>query len=177
MDFSNLERIICDVIKEGQVKLGYRKETIRLYYPITSLNHYLKTNLAIQEMKTVLKEFCDSREEKLGKIAVSNEGERFCISCSPEVSEYIYLHTEQQGFLYDFIDTISRHNITFEDIAAQFTKYSDCVHVEKVTHGEFDYLIYFEDEKPDAFRYCIIDEGCHFIYHRFSLEDYADLDF
>lgn len=59
----------------------------------------------------------------------------------------------------------------------QFHKYSDHVHVEKVSHGEFDYLVYFEDGKPDSFRYCITDEGCHMIYHRFTVEDYEEFGF
>jgi hypothetical protein len=177
MDFSRLEQNICDVIKEEQVKLGYRKESIRLYYPILSLNRFLRSDLNIKEMKAVLKEFCDLIEDKLGKTEVSNQGERFCFCFSPEASEYIYLHTEQKGFLYDFINTISGHHVSLEDVILQFKKYSDCVHVEKVSHGEFDYLVYFEDGKPDKFRYCLTEEGCHIIYHRFTIDDYNDFHF
>ena len=43
MDFSRLEKSIMDVIKEEQAKLGYRKEKIRLYYPLSSLNHFFGT--------------------------------------------------------------------------------------------------------------------------------------
>ena len=39
MDFARLEKNIIDVIKEEQAKLGYRKESIRLYYPLSSLVH------------------------------------------------------------------------------------------------------------------------------------------
>ena len=37
MDFARLEKNIIDVIKEEQAKLGYRKEKIRLYYPLSSV--------------------------------------------------------------------------------------------------------------------------------------------
>ena len=47
--------------------------------------------------------------------------------------------------------------------------------MEKTAGGEFDYLVYFEDGEPDSFWYCITDEGCHMIYHRFSEEDYKDI--
>jgi hypothetical protein len=47
----------------------------------------------------------------------------------------------------------------------------------RTTHGEFDYLVYFEDGVPDDYRYCITDEGCHLIYHRFTPEDYEDFQF
>lgn len=49
--------------------------------------------------------------------------------------------------------------------------------MEKVSHGEFDYLVYFEKGEPDDFRYCITDEGGHFIYHRFTVADYEDFYF
>ena len=34
-----LENNLIDIIKEEQAKLGYRKEKIRLYYPLSSLNN------------------------------------------------------------------------------------------------------------------------------------------
>lgn len=54
MLFSKLEKNMIDVIKEEQVKLGYRSETIRLYYPILSLNRLLDTDYEIRQMKEVL---------------------------------------------------------------------------------------------------------------------------
>lgn len=44
----------------------------------------------------------------------------------------------------DILNTISKHGVTIEEVLQQFYKYSDQVHVEKVSHGEFDYLVYFE---------------------------------
>jgi hypothetical protein len=177
LDFSRLEQNICDVVEEEQIKLGYRKEVIRLYYPILSLNRFLKSDFNIEEMKVVLQDFCSNARNTLGNIEVSNKGERFCFCLAPEVTEYVHTHTKRDGFLHDFIETVSRHNVTIDDVIDQFKKYSSCVHVEKVTHGEFDYLVYFEDGKPDSFRYCLTDEGCHIIYHRFTIEDYEDFHF
>ena len=39
MKFDKLEQNIIDMIKEEQAKLGYRRENIRLYYPLSSLVH------------------------------------------------------------------------------------------------------------------------------------------
>lgn len=44
-------------------------------------------------------------------------------------------------------------------VIGQFRKYSDHVYVQKTNHGEFDYLVYFEDGIPDEFRYCLTNEG------------------
>ena len=35
--FDKLRKSIVDAVQEGQLKLGYRSETIRLYYPLASL--------------------------------------------------------------------------------------------------------------------------------------------
>jgi hypothetical protein len=43
-----------------------------------------------------------------------------------------------------------------------------------MTGEDFDYLVYFEDGRPDAFRYCLTQEGHHIIYHRFTADDYND---
>jgi hypothetical protein len=177
MDYSTLEKNIIDILKEEQVKLGYRKEAVRLYYPLKSLNSFLNAELDTVGMCEALKGFCAYTKDKLGSVEFSNEGDRFCIILPEEASEYVYENTEKTGFIYDFIDTVSRHGVTMDEVIMQFKKYSDCVHVEKVSHGEFDYLVYFEDGKPDDFKYCLTDEGCHIIYHRFTEADYKDFHF
>lgn len=177
MDFTKLERNICDVMKEEQIKLGYRKETLRLYYPLLSLNRFLNADLNADEMIEILNIFASSVEEKFGKIEVSRAGERFCFRFPPEASEYIHQNTGDTGFLYDFIETVSKHDVSIEEVIDQFNKYSNRVHVEKKEHKEFDYLVYFEDGVPDEYRYCLTDEGCHIIYHRFTIDDYNDFYF
>ena len=64
-----------------------------------------------------------------------------------------------------------------DDVIALFEAYSPCVRVDELRNGEFDFLIRFEDGKPDAFYYCITDEGCHLTYHRFTKEDYEMFGF
>lgn len=177
MDFTKLENNIWDVMKEEQIKLGYRKETVRLYYPLLSLNRFFHTDLRENEMAEVLKEFAAAVAEKFGNIEISHRKERFCFKLPPEASEYIHQNTSGTGFLYDFIETVSKHGVSIEEVIDQFKKYSNHVHVEQTNHGEFDYLVYFEDGVPDEFRYCLKDEGCHIIYHRFTPDDYRDFHF
>lgn len=177
MDYSKLEKNIIDVLKEEQVKLGYRSEDVRLYYPLQSLNRFLKTNHSISEMQTELRVFSKSVEDRLGRIGISNENERFCLLLPPKASDYVHEHMGNTEFICDFVNTVARHGVSMDEVLEQFYKYSDNVHVEQVAHGEFDYLVYFEDGKPDAFRYCIKDEGCHIIYHRFTIDDYNDFHF
>ena len=61
-----------------------------------------------------------------------------------------------------------------EQVLTLFGRYCDQVCVKQVVEGDFDYVIYFQNETPDAYRYCFSVEGEHVIYHRFLKEDYFD---
>ena len=166
---------MIDILKEEQAKLGYRSEAVRLYYPLQSLNRFLKTNYNIEEMKEELGRFVKSADARLGTVKVSNEKDRFCFLLPPQASDYVHDHRNSEEFIYDLVNTVSKHGVTMEEVLSRFARYSQHVHVEKITNGEFDYLVYFEDGKPDDFRYCMTEEGGHIIYHRFTKEDYEDI--
>lgn len=42
--YQRLEENLADLIAEEQAKLGYRKEPVRFYYPLTSLGHFFGEN-------------------------------------------------------------------------------------------------------------------------------------
>ena len=168
---------IVAVIEEGQLKLGYRPETIRLYYPLDSLNLFLGTQLDVQGMMDALGVFAAEAADRLGDVAVSRKGRRFCIAVPPEGAAYVDAGTDKNGFLAQFIAMIARHGTKIGDVISLFEEYSSCVRVDELHNGEFDYLLRFGDGKPDAFYYCITDEGCHLTYHRFTKEDYEAFGF
>lgn len=177
MDTSRLYENIVAVIEEGQLKLGYRAETIQLYYPLASLNLFFGTELDAPQMTDALEAFARAHADRLGEISVSRKGKRFCLAVPPEGAAYIHAQTDENGFLARFIAMIARHGTTMEDVIALFRAFSPCVRVDELHNGEFDVLIRFEDGKPDAFYYCITDEGCHLTYHRFTKEDYEAFGF
>ena len=177
MQYEALEKNIIDMIEEQQLKLGYLDETVRLYYPLSSLNRFFGTSDDETMMTKHLEQFADRVEERLGRIEVSNKGDRFCIAVPPAGAGYVHAQLKTDGFLAKFIATVGRHGCTLEDVFGVFHAYSDCVHIEKVDNGEFDYLVYFEDGKPDDYRYCITNEMCHVIYHRYTKADYDDFHF
>ena len=51
MGYAKLERNLIDIIKEEQAKLGFFKEDIRLYYPLSSLNHFFMICHLMRSMK------------------------------------------------------------------------------------------------------------------------------
>ena len=52
--YRKLKKNLIDVIAEEQAKLGYRKEAIQLYYPLSSLNHFLTATLLLRSWKKSL---------------------------------------------------------------------------------------------------------------------------
>lgn len=79
MGYERLEKSLTDTIKEEQAKLGFRKEAIRLYYPLSSLNHFFdvqagrRTNACHR-----LQHLPETWQEKLGDVGVTAKKERFC---------------------------------------------------------------------------------------------------
>lgn len=170
-----LEINIIDVIREEQIKLGYRKEKIRLYYPLASLNSLMDTQLDNVHMVTELNEYFDKKKEIFGEVEISYKAERFCIVMPEKAVKYVNDHTDASGFLYDFINVIGKHDAIIEDVLRVFNQYSESIYFEKMKDAEFDYLVYFQDGQPDSYRYCLTEEGHHLIYHRYTKEDYDDL--
>ena len=177
MDFARLEKNIIDVIKEEQAKLGYRKEKIRLYYPLSSLNHFFQLDVDETGMQEKLSRFSEYEEGKLGSVEVTKKGERFCFHIPEEGAEYVHNNMKENEFIKDLIGLISHHGCKMEDIFELFRQHSDQITIKEMHSDEFDYMICFENNSEDTYRYCFKDEGCHIIYHRFLPEDYADFGF
>lgn len=177
LNFEALKNNLIDMITESQLKLGYAKEPVSLYYPLESLNGLMDTELNAENMLSALQEFALSAENTLGKLTVSRNNTRFCIKIPEEGVEYVHTHTENTDFLKAFIEKIQQHHLDIDAVLQVFRRYSDHVHWEKTGGDEFDYMIYFENGKPDDFRYCIKFEGSHAIYHRFTPKDYEAFHF
>ena len=88
--FIALEKNIIEVIKEEQLKIGYRNETIRLYYPIESICNLFGNSYTIAELADVLNQFCEFVKERLGNVEHSNVGMRFCFIIPPKGVDYVH---------------------------------------------------------------------------------------
>ena len=176
MNYNRLETSLIDVIKEEQAKLGYMKEKISLYYPLSSLNHFFGNKTDAAGMIEILKDFPSYIEEKFGEVAVSHRGDRFCFTVSEKASEYVHNNMKENEFIKALIELVGRHGCTIEEIKELFHSYSDKIITEPMDNEEFDVMIRFDDGS-DPYYYCFKDEGCHIIYHRFLPEDYADFGF
>ena len=67
-----LKKSIVDAIEEGQLKLGYREETIRLYYPLSSLCTLMHQSMDAAQMTRALTAFSEQVKGELGEIEYEN---------------------------------------------------------------------------------------------------------
>lgn len=175
----NTERFlknIMDQIKEAQLKLGYVKETVRLYYPAASLNGLLGTDCASAKELAVLLQHTFSQETVLGTLQFHTHADRIEIGIPPEGAEYVYRKVETPAFLKELIELFqTRHSCSLEEIQEVFGHHGSYV-CERMPEGsDFDYVMYFENEAVDEYYYCIKMEMGHTIYHRFVKADYQNL--
>lgn len=177
MNYEKLEKNIVDVIKEQQAKLGYMKEKVRLYYPLSSLNHFFGTEESPEGMGKLLEGFCDHIRDRLGNVKVSEKEGRFCFLIPEEGAEYVHGQVGENDFITGLVSLIREHGCTIRQILELFRSYSDSVCFKETDNGEFDYLIRFEGDPEDEYVYCFKDEGCHMTYHRFLREDYEEFGF
>lgn len=173
-----LVKNIIDQIKEAQIKLGYVKETVRLYYPAASLETMLdiKTENA-EELIQLLEEDEVLSDTKLGKLCFTLHKGRIEVSIPPEGSEYVHKKVPKPAFLTDIIELFgTHHGCSMEAVKEVFRKYDENYICEKMPEGaDFDYAVHFSNPDIDEYYYCIKAEMGHTIYHRFTKEDYDAL--
>ena len=177
MEYKSLEQSLIDIVKEEQAKLGYRKEEVRLYYPLSTLNHFFKAEDSIEEMEERLLHFPEDMKSRLGDVVVTHKKDRFCFHIPEQGSEYVHEHTAENEFIKELIELVREHGCTKEQILELFGQYSENITTEEMNNGEFDFYVKFPEGNEDRYYYCFKDEGCHIIYHRFLPEDYADFEF
>lgn len=163
---------LIDLVVESQIKLGQAKSSVRFYYPLESLNRLFDTSFSAEEMENALGAFSDICRDTLGSVEVTRTENRFCFTIPAEGAKWAEREYGQNGFLTDFIAEIAKPGSCMKKLLPVFEKYSSKVVCKPVVHDEFDYLVYFEDGEPDAYRYCIHEDLGHATYHRFTKKDY-----
>lgn len=185
MNKNKLTENIIDQIKEAQIKLGYVKETVRLYYPVASLNALLGTSAeTADEFLWLMKRDAGSSKPSaclddpvLGSLEFSEHGGRIEVKIPPEGAEYVHREVEEPQFLKAVIELFGTyHHCNLADVRAVFERFDRNYVCEKIPEEMgFDYVLYFPDGKTDAYYYCVKEEMDHTIYHRFTKEDFKAL--
>lgn len=177
MNFEALKNNLIDVLKESQIKLGYTENSVGIYYPPEALCNLLGEKLTVDEIKQALEEFSSfSYDTFFGTEYSYLENEnRFCVNIPQQGVKNVHENIPEPQFLKAFISKIYEGASTIDQLLEVFKSFSDHVVCQEIESDEFQYLVYFQDGKPDDYRYCIdIDLG-HASYHRFTPADYDDL--
>lgn len=177
MNTEKLIKNIIDQIKEAQIKLGFAKETTRLYYPVEALNAMLGIHTDNDEEMLEALGSSDLHDTELGQLHFSAHKGRIEISVPPEGAAYVHEHVEEPAFLKAMIELFRQnHHCSVADIRALFESFSKDYVCEKMPEGsDFDEVLYFKDASVDAYYYCVKEEMGHTIYHRFTKEDMENL--
>lgn len=177
----NIEKFlenVTDQVKEIQLKLGFVREVIRLYYPWESLGRLLAVDVSSgDELLDALQKEKGFANARLGPIGFSGAKERIEVCIPAEGVAYVHEQTEDPAFLAGLIHLFrERHDLGIEEVCAYFAQAGeDFVCRQMEPGGDFDYVLYFADGEPDAWVYCLKMEMGHTTYHRFSREDWAGM--
>lgn len=172
MNVEKLTENIIDQIKEAQIKLGYAKETVRLYYPAKSFGALLGVaEINVEELNAA---FSDTA---LGRLQFTEHKGRIEVKIPPKGAEYVHREVPAPEFLAELIGFFSGHpHCSLEEIRGIFAKFSEDYVCEEMPEGaDFDYVLYFPNGSVDSYYYCVKEEMGHTIYHRFTKEDYQAL--
>lgn len=185
-----LRQHIFDTIKEWQMKIGSREESIRLYYPAVSLMNLLRLEDEAGDKKPegeagfggldgALLIFAQDAEPVLGKIRFSRQGERYCIEVPEKGCAYIADAVPEPEFLKRFLSVITAKDSTLEQIRACFRDFAgihELGYTEEDKEGEgVGHVFYFSSAVPEPYIYCVEEDEFGLTYHRFTREDYEDL--
>ena len=173
MDYGAFIKNITDVVREEQAKLGYLKERIVLYYPLSALNNIFKSDMTEEQMLTTLNGIPQEIKAKFGEFEVACKKGRFSIALPPKTSEYVHESTPKNEFIFALVKKLNG-GANMEDIFSLFKEYGKNASMKKSDNPEFDRVMRLNTPEDD-YVYCFKDEGVHITYHRFSPEDYASL--
>lgn len=98
------------------------------------------------------------------------------VCVSQEGVAYVHEQIPDSPFLKGLIQLFrDSHDLSIDEICRYFAGFADNYVCERMEPDEdFDYVLYFPDQAPDAWYYCIRVEMGHTIYHRFTADDFRN---
>lgn len=174
MDINRFIGNVIEQIKEAQLKLGFVKEVIRLYFPFESLKNLLQVECESGKELIAMLEKKEWNDTVLGELRFSLRNDRIEVCIPSEGAVYVHESVPDPPFLSKIIELFQKnHNLTIEEICECFSRFNKQYICQKVEEeAGFDYVLYFPSQNPDPWYYCIRTEMGHTIYHRFTREDY-----
>lgn len=165
-----VKKNITDQIKEAQLKLGFVRETMRLYYPLESLNAMLGTSLENPQA------MCEELFKECSSFSFGVHQGRIEVSVPADFVAYVHRNVPTPPFLKALIELFqNNHHLSLVQLEETFAEFGSYVCQKMPEEADFDYVMYFEDPAIDEYYYCIKMEMGHTIYHRFLQADYKKM--
>lgn len=188
---SELEQHIVDTIKEWQMKIGYREESMNLYYPEESLKEMLELSedASKEDVMRSLERFSEEKRAEYGVLQISEKNGRYCITIPVKGCIYIHENEEDSAFLESFLNAVTDRAPSFDKVRSCFAaaaKQSGETVCEQ-DHGTdgMGRVFYFyrsgneecgsEGSEIDRYVYCVELDDFGMTYHRFTWNDYQKL--
>ncbi len=169
-----LEKNICDTLKEWELKIGYGKEPVELYYPAESLCSLL--GLPKEEkgrLEETLEMFLGNVRERLGEVRITRSQDRYCIRIPESGVRYVRDHVTASPFLIKFLETVRQPGSTMASVEQIFLEYSEQAVKRLGVDGTM--IFFFQDQAVDEYVYCVEEDEFGLQYHRFTRTDYKNL--
>jgi len=162
------------------MKIGYRAESMKLYYPAASLAELLELpeDADKDQLNTALLIFAKEEESSLGDLTFSEKDGRWNLTVPPEGCTWIHENFQDPPFLKDFIQTITTPGNTLTEVRACFDRHALPEHpVQEAdhVHDGVGRVFFYEGGAPDEYVYCVESDDFGLTYHRFTMEDYRKL--
>lgn len=166
--YKKLEENIQTTIYEGLLKLGYEAgDRFSIYYDLDLLSCLLGVSFKKnEECLSYLQAFITYANNHLIDLKIILERNRFKFTVPEAGIAFILRNNQDNPFLKDLIDKVNTHNFTLDDILAIFSKYSKNYTCEEIDNSEFQYVIYFNNNAQDKFKYCFTFDQMGGYYHR-----------
>lgn len=171
----NLEQNLYDTVREWQLKLGYQREEMRLYYPEESLLELLDTTK--ETLPEAAKVFAAQMADRLGSIQVMSTEKkdgRWCVCIPPEGVTYVWEHVPEPAFLKAFLTVLKTPGATLSDVEQLFVttapEQARSLQTEPQAKG-----FWFADGQPDPYVYHVEVDDFGLEYHRFTRKSYEAL--
>lgn len=182
LNTTKLTKHIISTVYEGLIKLGTTgNENYSIFYDLELLNYLLDTNYTEKEecLKDLLNVYQCGNESPSSEplqIHVALEKGRFRFTVLAVSIPYVRSEGESNGFLRDIIELVKTQHFHIEDVKNVFNRYSTDYTCESVDHPEFQYVLYFNHEDINQYKYCFSFDGCcGGYYHRLLSYDYDKL--
>ena len=173
---------LINTVNEGLLKLGTTgNESYAIYYDLDLLSYlldqkYEDKEACLSDLQMMYKGVCDQdiKGNRL-HVDVSMQKGRFRFTIPAPSMDYVRTHGHKNDFMADIIALVNTHHFDIEDVKHVFEKYSSNFTCEKTSHPEFDYVLYFNDNEINHYKYCFSFDGCGGFYHRLLDYDYQQI--